>query len=139
MIWRGDAIGRLLHYAKNPLSSPCTSHKHEQKDRICKDSSRVSRPCLYLLCLNQWAQCKWAFQIIFTKHLQLVFINQLNQNLYGSQCIDYACSPRRRGRDLQVYCLQSQSLPGPYTVGDKGEAAPLPPQEISTCHFYNVS
>ena len=32
---RGDAIGRLLHYAaKNLLSSPCTSlNKHEQKDR----------------------------------------------------------------------------------------------------------
>ena len=35
MIWRGDAMGLLLHYAKNLLSSPpCTSlHKHEQKDR----------------------------------------------------------------------------------------------------------
>ena len=29
-----DAIGRLLHYAKNSLSSPCTnSHKHEQTDK----------------------------------------------------------------------------------------------------------
>ena len=29
-----DAIGRLLHYTKNSLSSPCTSqHKHEQKDK----------------------------------------------------------------------------------------------------------
>ena len=34
MLRRGNAIGRLLHYTKNSLSSPCTSlHKHEQKDR----------------------------------------------------------------------------------------------------------
>ena len=33
MLRRGNAIGRLLHYTKNSLSSPCTSlHKHEQKD-----------------------------------------------------------------------------------------------------------
>ena len=32
VIWRGDAIGQMFHYTKNPLSSPCTSlHKHEQK------------------------------------------------------------------------------------------------------------
>ena len=29
-----DTIGRLLHYTKNSLSSPCTGqHKHEQKDK----------------------------------------------------------------------------------------------------------
>ena len=34
MLRRANAIGRLLHYTKNSLSSPCTSlHKHEQKDR----------------------------------------------------------------------------------------------------------
>ena len=34
MLQRGNAIGPLLHYIKNSLSSPCTSlHKHEQKDR----------------------------------------------------------------------------------------------------------
>ena len=34
MLRRGNAIGRLLHYTKNSLSSPCTTqHKHEQKDR----------------------------------------------------------------------------------------------------------
>ena len=34
MLPRGNSIGRLLHYTKNSLSSPCTSlHKHEQKDR----------------------------------------------------------------------------------------------------------
>ena len=33
MLRRGNAIGRLLHYTKNSLSSPCTSlRKHEQKD-----------------------------------------------------------------------------------------------------------
>ena len=34
VIQQCDAIGRLLHYTKNSLSSPCTSqHKHEQKDK----------------------------------------------------------------------------------------------------------
>ena len=34
VVQRGNAIGRLLHYTKNSLSSTCTSqHKHEQKDR----------------------------------------------------------------------------------------------------------
>ena len=34
VIQQCDAIGRLLHYTKNSLSSPCTSqHKHGQKDK----------------------------------------------------------------------------------------------------------
>ena len=34
VIQQCDAIGRLLHYTKSSLSSPCTSqHKHEQKDK----------------------------------------------------------------------------------------------------------
>ena len=34
VIQQCDAIGRLLHYTKNSLSSPCTSqHKRKQKDK----------------------------------------------------------------------------------------------------------
>ena len=34
VILHSDPIGRLLHYTKNSLSSPCTSqHKHEQNDK----------------------------------------------------------------------------------------------------------
>ena len=62
-----DAIGRLLHYTKNSLSSPCTSqHKHEQKDKtktLVKFPDHVfidfDTMCTYLLVLVDFKGSGW--------------------------------------------------------------------------------